>query len=83
MSELAPVDQRLIFCGHTHIQKSVWLPDGKWIVNAGRVGLPAYFEEAPQPHLMESKTPHAKYVIVSRKNDSWLLEIFYFPTIMS
>jgi predicted phosphodiesterase len=26
MSELAPVAQKLIFCGHTHIQKSVWLP---------------------------------------------------------
>ncbi|MFW5438436.1 metallophosphoesterase family protein [Paenibacillus apiarius] len=63
MSELAPVPQKVIFCGHTHIQKSVWLPDGKWIVNPGSVGLPAYSEDAPHPHYMESKTPHTKYLI--------------------
>ncbi|MDF9843691.1 MULTISPECIES: hypothetical protein [unclassified Paenibacillus] len=40
-------------------------------VNAGSVGLPAYFEDTPHPHYMESKTPHAKYVIVSRNDQSW------------
>ncbi|WP_342562211.1 metallophosphoesterase family protein [Paenibacillus sp. FSL R7-0345] len=79
MSELAFVDQKLIFCGHTHKQKTVWLPDGKWIVNAGSVGLPAYFEDTPHPHYMESKTPHAKYVIVSRNDQSWVLENILLP----
>lgn len=79
MSELAPVAQKVIFCGHTHIQKSVWLPDGKLIVNPGSVGLPAYYEEVPHPHFMESKTPHAKYLTVSRKDDSLLIEHILLP----
>jgi hypothetical protein len=53
--------------------------DGKLIVNSGSVGLPAYFEELPHPHFMESKTPHAKYLIVSRNDHSWLIEYILLP----
>ncbi|WP_442951188.1 metallophosphoesterase family protein [Paenibacillus sp. 481] len=78
-SELAPITQSLIFCGHTHLQKSVWLPDGKWIVNPGSVGLPAYYEDIPYPHAMESMTPHAKYLTVSRHEHSWRIEHISLP----
>jgi putative phosphoesterase len=74
MTELASVTQKLIVCGHTHISKSIWLPDGKMIVNPGSVGFPAYFEEEPHPHCMESKTPHAKYLTLSRNKDSWIID---------
>jgi diadenosine tetraphosphatase ApaH/serine/threonine PP2A family protein phosphatase len=79
MSELAPFAQKMIFCGHTHVQKSVWLPDGKFIVNPGSVGLPAYSEEIPYPHCMESMTPHAKYLIASQINNSWFVEHILLP----
>lgn len=79
MDELLSVPQKIIFCGHTHIQKTVWLPDGKLIVNPGSVGLPAYFEEEPFPHYMESMSPHAKYVIVKRNNRSWVIEHIMLP----
>jgi predicted phosphodiesterase len=79
MVELATIEQSIIFCGHTHVPKSVWLPDGKLIVNPGSVGLPAYFEDAPYPHAMESKTPHAKYVTVKQQADSWLVEHVLVP----
>lgn len=79
MSELASIDQKLIFCGHTHVHKSVWLPDGKCIVNPGSVGLPAYYEATPYPHVMESKSPHAKYVIVSPKDENWCMEHILLP----
>jgi predicted phosphodiesterase len=79
MSELATIPQSVIFCGHTHLQKVVSLPDGKRIVNAGSVGLPAYDEDLPYPHVMESMTPHARYVTAKRDNDSWLVEPIILP----
>ncbi|ELK41912.1 metallophosphoesterase family protein [Brevibacillus agri] len=79
MIELANVPQNVIFCGHTHVHRSVWLPDGKWIVNPGSVGLPAYFEEKPHPHFMESLTPHAKYATATRQGDSWKVEHILLP----
>lgn len=74
MAELDSVAQTMIFCGHTHLQEAVWLPNGKVIVNPGSVGLPAYFEELPYPHFMESMTPHARYLIISRSEQSWMYE---------
>ncbi|MEK5254429.1 metallophosphoesterase family protein [Paenibacillus sp. FSL F4-0125] len=79
MAELDSVDQTMIFCGHTHLQKSVRLPNGKVIVNVGSVGLPAYFEELPYPHCMESMTPHARYLIISRRDHSWMFEPVLLP----
>ncbi|OPA75180.1 YfcE family phosphodiesterase [Paenibacillus selenitireducens] len=79
MDELAPIAQQVILCGHTHLQKSLWLPNGKLIVNPGSVGLPAYFEELPYPHAMESKTPHAKYAIVRHRGPSWMVEHIQVP----
>lgn len=43
--------------------KSIYLPSGKLIVNVGSVGLPAYDDELPFPHVMESCSPYAEYVI--------------------
>ncbi|NQF15708.1 metallophosphoesterase family protein [Brevibacillus sp. HB1.3] len=79
MIELTGIQQKVIFCGHSHVPKSVWLPDGKLVVNPGSVGLPAYFEETPYPHSMESKTPHAKYVTVKPQSGSWLVEHVLVP----
>ncbi|RIX51520.1 metallophosphoesterase [Paenibacillus nanensis] len=74
MRELADIPQSVIFCGHTHLQKLVTLPDDRRIVNAGSVGLPAYEEDAPYPHVMESGSPHARYATVSRRSGSWRVE---------
>ena len=79
MIELAAVPQKIIVCGHTHVQRSMWLPDGKWIANPGSVGLPAYFEETPYPHSMESMTPHAKYAILQQQDEGWKLEQVLLP----
>lgn len=79
MSELAAIPQSVIFCGHTHLQKIVSLPNGKRIVNAGSVGLPAYDDDLPYPHVMESMTPHARYVTAKRDNNSWAIEPILLP----
>ena len=60
---------RLILCGHTHLARQVRLGDGRFIVNPGSVGLPAYSDDAPYPHAMEAGTPHARYAILNGLTD--------------
>lgn len=58
---LGDVKQPWILCGHTHVQRLVMLSTGQMILNPGSVGLPAYDDDAPVPHFMESFSPHACY----------------------
>ncbi len=52
-----------ILCGHTHIPRLV--QSGPQIfVNPGSVGLPAYSDDLPYPHRMETGSPHARYAIL-------------------
>jgi len=49
---LAGVSERVILCGHSHVPRKISLPDGRMVVNPGSVGLPAYADEEPYPHVM-------------------------------
>lgn len=71
---LKDVTQNVIFCGHSHVPRIVYLPNGKIVVNPVSVGLPAYYDELPIPHKMESYTPHAKYTILQKTAKNWLIE---------
>lgn len=62
---------RLILCGHTHLQRAVRLLGGCFIVNPGSVGLPAYDDNQPYPHVVEAGSPHARYAIVSKEQSGW------------
>lgn len=66
-SEFAGCDHRYVFCGHSHMFRTIKLPDGRTIVNAGSVGLPAYEDELPFPHVMESGSPDADYAVVEQR----------------
>lgn len=57
-------DRALILCGHTHLQRSATLASGTLVVNPGSVGQPAYDDDHPYPHVMESGSPHARYAVV-------------------
>ncbi len=61
----------VIVCGHSHVAKTVSLRDGRTIVNAGSVGLPAYSDDLPQFHKMEAGSPHASYILLERKDEDW------------
>ncbi|MED0963059.1 metallophosphoesterase family protein [Bacillus paramycoides] len=74
IDQLQNIEQKIIVCGHTHIPRVVYLSDGKIIINPGSVGLPAYKDELPVLHKMESGTPHAKYVIMEKNAQDWLIE---------
>lgn len=71
---LASVEQPVVLCGHDHVPRTVRLPDGKLIVNPGSVGLPAFADDLPYPHVMEAGTPHARYAIVRRTEGEWRAE---------
>jgi predicted phosphodiesterase len=56
--------ERLILCGHTHLPRLVDIGDGRIVANPGSVGLPAYDDDRPVFHVMETGSPHARYAIV-------------------
>ncbi len=66
MEKVKDIDERIILCGHSHINRAVYLSNDKIILNPGSVGLPAYLGSEKYEHrfAMESMTPHAKYAIV-------------------
>ncbi len=76
---LGPVEASLVLCAHTHIPRLVRLADGSTILNPGSVGLPAYEDDAPTPHVVENGHPHARYAIVRRDSAEWRAEFHAVP----
>jgi Predicted phosphoesterase len=72
--QLAGLKQSMIICGHSHVPRTVYLPNGQIIVNAGSVGLQAYSDELPFFHKMETCSPNAKYAIISCEPGGWRAE---------
>jgi predicted phosphodiesterase len=73
-ARLTGIEHRLILCGHTHLQRCLRLGDGRFVVNPGSVGLPAYEELQPFPHKNEAGSPHARYAIITRSADGFSVE---------
>lgn len=69
------VPQALVLCGHTHVPRCERLADGRMLVNPGSVGLPAYDDAHPHPHVIETGSPHARYAVLTRKPDGWGLKL--------
>ena len=44
-------------------------------MNPGSVGLPAYEDGHPYPHVMETGSPDARYALVERSGDTWLTSL--------
>ena len=78
-ASVADIAQPVILCGHSHVPRTVYLPNGKLIVNPGSVGLPAYTMEIPVPYAMESGSPHARYALLSRTRNGWQVEHVQVP----
>jgi predicted phosphodiesterase len=64
----------LILCGHTHVPRLVQCGD-VLIVNPGSVGLQAYDDEHPHPHVVENGAPHARYAIVEKTVAGWRVDL--------
>lgn len=68
------INERIILCGHSHVNRVVYLSNHKIIINPGSVGLPAYLGNGKYRFAMESMTPHAKYAIVHADGDAVNIE---------
>jgi predicted phosphodiesterase len=66
----------LLLCGHTHLQRSMRLSTGTFVVNPGSVGWPAFADDTPHPHVIEAGSPHARYAIVDDASGRWEVEFF-------
>lgn len=69
----------VILCGHTHVPRALRLLDGRLVVNPGSVGLQAYDDDYPHPHLVENGTPHARYALLTRRPAGWQVELRAVP----
>jgi predicted phosphodiesterase len=78
-ADLSDVRQQVVVCGHSHVPRTVWLPDGRLVVNPGSVGIPAYEDDLPYPHVMEAGSPHARYAVLSRQPSGWAVEQVALP----
>lgn len=77
---LPGISAPVVACGHTHVARQDQLPGGVLVINPGSVGLPAYTDNHPYPHAMESGTPHARYAVLENRLagsvDCWTVEQF-------
>lgn len=75
------VSAKVICCAHSHVPRLVALRDGRLIVNPGSVGMPAYTEDTPVPHVMQAGSPHARYAILTRDGmeGGWSVEQVALP----
>jgi len=74
ISKTAAIKERIILCGHSHVNRVIYLSNDKIILNPGSVGLPAYLGTGEHRFAMESMTPHAKYAIVTEDGDNISVE---------
>ncbi|MFL6699455.1 MAG: metallophosphoesterase family protein [Vitreoscilla sp.] len=66
----------LILCGHTHVPRAMALPAGPLIVNPGSVGLQAYDDVHPLPHVVENGSPDARWALVERdRQGAWHVQL--------
>lgn len=64
----------LILCGHSHMPRTALTRDGRLVANPGSVGLQAFEDDHGYPHVIETGSPHARYLIAERKAGRWVLE---------
>ena len=72
----AEIAQPVILSGHSHIPRTVSLPQGKLLINPGSVGMPAYSMET---YGMESGSPHARYALLYQNQYGWQVEHIQVP----
>lgn len=75
--DTSSIHQPVILCGHDHTPRICHLPDGRLIVNPGSVGLQAYTDHTPWPHVMQTGSPHARYALVEKTDQTWSAEIVH------
>lgn len=77
------IDSPVIVCGHTHIPRTVMLSTGQIVINTGSVGYPAYKDDSPIVHKMQTYLPHANYALIkcveNKQGKQWQTEHIRVP----
>lgn len=77
------MDNAVIVCGHTHIPRTVTLSTGQMIINTGSVGYPAYEDDLPIAHKMQTYSPQASYALIkcvdTKQGKRWQTEHIKVP----
>lgn len=68
----------LVLCGHTHVPRLVQCGE-TLVVNPGSVGLQAYDDAHPHPHVVENGAPHARYALVEKTAQGWRVDLRAVP----
>ena len=76
---LGTTDAMLVLCGHTHTPRAARGRGGALLVNPGSVGLPAYDDLQPYPHVVATGSPDARYAIVERGKEGWSAALIAVP----
>lgn len=72
----------VVLCGHTHVPRVAQCqgPHGPvLIVNPGSVGLQAYGDAHPWPHVVENGAPHARYALLQSDAAGWQVSLRAVP----
>lgn len=78
-ARLGTADATLVLCGHTHTARVVRSRSSVLLVNPGSVGLPAYDDLRPYPHVVAAGSPDARYAIVERGKEGWSVALIAVP----
>lgn len=68
----------VMLCGHTHVPRLMQC-GGVLVVNPGSVGQPAYDDDHPYPHVVENGAPHARYAVLEKTHQGWLIDLRAVP----
>jgi predicted phosphodiesterase len=69
----------VIACGHTHIPRNIRTANGQLLINPGSVGLPAYSDDQPTAHVVETGSTDARYAILDKGKDGWSVQHISLP----
>ncbi len=69
----------LVACGHTHVPRVVRGRRGPLVVNPGSVGLQAYGDAHPMPHVIQTGSPDARYAIAEQVDGGWTVSLLSIP----
>jgi len=75
---LGPATHPVVLCGHSHVPRLVQ-SGAVLVVNPGSIGLPAYDDAHPHPHVIENGAPHARYAVLEKTAHGWQVDLRAVP----
>lgn len=66
---------QVLLCGHSHLPRMLTLSSGQLLINPGSVGCPAYGDDVPVPHKIETGSAEASFAILECRGGLWSGEL--------